>query len=324
MGYTLLYQDNVTFATYDISTLANDIQHYTELDSQAGKLTFTLQKDPNKLLTKVRQGATIVLMGSLKVLFRGKIFASKMNKDGIMQITAYDALRYLQNKDTMSCVDKTLFKFAQDIANASNIRINVGSCSSERLENQLFQSQTYFQMLRTVFDQIFNKTGTYLFLRDNNGTIEITDPTKCMTSNYIGSGSNLTDFEYSEDIDTDTFTKIMLFIKDKKTGSLKMVEPQQNLLNATLWGVLQEEKTFDENVKDEQAIQYGIQFLANKGRVRKTISIKALNIDGLNAGNGFYFVIPELNIAQSVYITRATHYYNNDLSTMDLEVSLIV
>lgn len=322
--YTLIYQDAVSRTCYDISSLASNIEHHTEMDSQPGKLTFKLSEDPKKLLNKIKMGSVIILKSTLKILFRGRVFRAETDENGGWQVTAYDSLRYLKNKDTMSCINKTLQEFVQDIANAANISCKVSAGGSVKLTDRLFQSKSYFEMLKTCFDEVFEKNGTLLFMRDNNGILEVTEPKKCVTSNYVGDGANLTGYSYSEDIDETTFNKIMLFKKDKKTGQLKMLDPQQDFMTATLWGVLQDEKTFDENTEDSQAIAYGQLLLANKNRIKNSISIKALNIDGLDAGCGFYFVLSKLNIMQSVYVTRATHYYNQDLGTMDLEVSLIV
>ena len=322
--YYLFYHDVETKQPFDVSTLAENISHYTDIGSQPGRLTFTLKEDPSGSLKKIRMGSGIALNGPNGNLFRGRVFSASSDENGGWSVTAYDTKRYLKNKDTMSCVDMTLGKFVSSIASAANIRSKVSQGAGVKLEDKLYQSKTYFEMLEDAFSQVFNQTGIYLFLRDKDGVLEVSDPQSNVTSNYVGEGANITGYSYSEDIDTETFTKIMLFRKDKKTGRLRMLDPQQDLLAATKWGVLQDEKTFGDETTDEQALQYGKTFLSVRAQIKKTISIKALNVDGLNAGDGFYFSLPSKNITQSVYVTRATHYYSEDLPTMDLEVSLIV
>ncbi len=324
MANVLIYQDSESGKMLDVSSLANSIQHYTDIGSQPGKLSFTLKEDPTGMLDRISMGSMMVLRGSSGVLFRGRVFSASTDGNGGWEVVAYDTKRYLKNKDTISCVDMTLGKLVSSIANAAGIPCKVSVSSGFKLEDKLYQSKTYFEMLEDAFSQVFDQTGNYLFLRDKDGVLEVSEPRTNVTSAYVGEGSNLTGYSYSEDIDTDTFTKIMLFRKDKKTGKLKMLDPQQDLRAATLWGVLQDEKTFGDETSEEQALQYGKTFIAVRSRIRKSVSIKALNVDGLNAGDGFYFAIPSRGITQSVYITRATHYYDEDLPTMDLEVSLIV
>lgn len=324
--YFLFYHDVDSKQTYDVSTLAENISHYTDIGSQPGKLTFSLKEDPSGAISKIKMGSVIALNSSTSSnLFRGRVFSASSDENGGWSVTAYDTKRYLKNKDTMSCVDMTLEKFVSSIASAVNIRCRISQGGSVKLEDKLYQSKTYFEMLEDAFNQVSEQTGNYLFLRDKDGVLEVSEPRSNMTSNYVGEGMNLTGYSLEEEIDSDTYTKIMLFRKDKKTGQLKMLEPQQDLKAATDWGVLQDERTYDgDESTEEKIIQYGKTFLSVKARIKKTISIKALNVDGLNAGDGFYFSLPSKNITQSVYVTRATHYYSEDLPTMDLEVSLIV
>jgi hypothetical protein len=76
----------------------------TERKSSPGKLTFNVIADST---LKIEEGNAIRFKVNGISVFYGFIFAIQRNKDSVLKITAYDQLRYLKNKDTITYKNKT-------------------------------------------------------------------------------------------------------------------------------------------------------------------------------------------------------------------------
>ena len=86
------------------------IEWSTERRSTPGKLTFKIVKDS---IINFQEGAAVRLKVDGKPVFFGFVFSKKRDKDQIITVTAYDQLRYLQNKDTY-VYEKDRFRIHSD------------------------------------------------------------------------------------------------------------------------------------------------------------------------------------------------------------------
>ena len=69
-----------------------------------GKLTFKMLRDD---ILDFEEGNMVQMSYGDDNLFKGFIFSHKEDKNGVIQVTAYDQLRYLKNKDITVVVEKT-------------------------------------------------------------------------------------------------------------------------------------------------------------------------------------------------------------------------
>lgn len=114
--YKMYLQDSEFSQLLDITDICNDIQWSTSILAQPGKLTFTIQKDPNNLVT-LRNGDVVIFYSDIQnetfpiiapkkdskqYGFKGSIFSIKMDQQENYSVTCYDQLRYLQNHDYLN------------------------------------------------------------------------------------------------------------------------------------------------------------------------------------------------------------------------------
>ena len=98
------------------------IQWTTERSGSPSMLKFTVIKDD---VIAFQEGDPVRLKVDGKNVFFGFIFVKKRNKDHHIEVTAYDQLRYLKNKDTYVYENKTASQLIQMIAN--DFELNLGS-----------------------------------------------------------------------------------------------------------------------------------------------------------------------------------------------------
>ena len=166
----------------------------------------------------------------------------------------------------------------------------------------------------------------------------------------IGDGSLLTDYNYKVDIDNDVYNRFMFVYNDKDATSEGSDETHEQVqkkqlfagidsghivsnTNTTLdgkaigentipkWGVLS--KVIEVNTLEypnliAEYMKAAVEFYSQPSR---TLKIDALGYDGVYAGSGFFLELSKLGITMPVYVTSATHRYNADEHTMELEVS---
>lgn len=196
------------------------------------------------------------------------------------------------------------------------------------------------------------------YLRDNFGTLELreiftdliyeNDGTEKNNFLIIGDESLLTNYEYEVDIDKNTFNEFYFMYneKTKETDEFtnKQVQKKSMILalqagnvisgtNTTLdktvigentlpkWGKLRKIVTLNDSKLSQNARFYIKELVQLLNQPTRTLKLSALGYDGLYAGGSFIFQLNKLKINYPVYVISATHRYNADSHTMELEIN---
>lgn len=142
----------------------------------------------------------------------------------------------------------------------------------------------------------------------------------------IGDKSLLTDYEYELSIDKDTYNRIEFIENIGKSGTngkqqKTFVGVSEDAATQKKWGVLKKIVTVRGSSNEEMFNKYKQLALESSNRISKSISIKAIGLEGLYAGDCFVLKLGKLNINEVFYVTSATHNYGADMHTMLLEVN---
>lgn len=195
---------------FDVTSLAHDIEYTSSLYGQAGKLTFTLEKDPNGIL-ELELGKQVTFWNGEFAVFKGYIFKIGTSSAEKYSITAYDNMRYLQNHDYRCIADgeKTLADMFREICTALKLPYLItgeAATNTEKLHKHNWQDVSYFDILKDCMDEMsvrsiqdsnivegsgesaakidLTKTPVKYFIRCTFGKLELTD------INYIVKGWN--------------------------------------------------------------------------------------------------------------------------------------
>lgn len=407
MSFTMhIYNDNNTTISeyykagynsvgFDVSEIVHDIDYTTSILGQAGKLTFTLEKDPNDEF-QFGVGSLVKFWHSdnenepEKPVFMGNVFSIGMDKNESCRVVAYDQTRYLQNhedyvinsddmknmEDVFQEICKTYgFKYGYQYTkpDAKNYILTYRSY----LEDQHFVDVSAFDILNYCMNfssknnstyvnpELFkdfndDQIGQYYYLRDDFGTIKIheilcdflfdEDGNSRKDFLIIGDESLLTDFKYDIDIDKETYNEFFFRTTKEKTKSNSSADSSKNVdekelimaiqagaeisnsgtsLDGTTigedtipkWGKLRKFVEVKNLKKQYSLSDYAKAVVEHYNKPTRSIKITAIGYDGLYAGNSFIFSLKKLKIDYPVYVISATHHYNGDLHTMDLEIN---
>lgn len=294
------------------------IKWTTQRSGTPGKLTFKVLKDDVMDFT---EGLAVCLKDGDDKIFYGFIFTQSRQKDQIITITAYDQLRYLQNKDTKIYEGKTATQFIQMLGADYTLNIGTMEDTGYVIASRVEENTSLFDMIGNALDLTLTNTGKMFVLYDDFGKLTL----KSLDNMRVGSGDTFLmideesgeDFEYKSSIDSDTYNKIKLTYDNEDTGTREIYIAQSGA-NINKWGMLQ---YFDTLQKGEngQAKADALLKLYNK----KTRNLKLTNVFGDNRVRAGSLVVVNLflgdiTVKNFMLVEKCTHTYKESEHWMDL------
>lgn len=318
MNVELLIADPSGSKAY-LPIVEEGIEWTTERRSTTGKLTFKVVKDS---IINFQEGAAVRLKVDGKGIFFGFVFSKKRDKDQIISVTAYDQLRYLNNKDTYVYENKTAAQFIKMIA--ADFSLNVGTIEDTPfvIASRVEDNTSLFDMIENALDLELQNNGNMFILYDDFGKLTL----KSLGNMYVGDNSSgylMIDeetgenFDYTSSIDSDTYNKVKLTYDNDETGKREVYIAQDGS-HINEWGILQ---YFDTLSKGEngQAKADALLQLYNK----KTRNLKITNALGDTRVRAGSMVVVNLDLGDMklknfMLVEKVTHKFNLDEHFMDL------
>jgi hypothetical protein len=313
----LLISDSTGKKAY-LPIIEEGIEWSTERRSTPGKLTFKVVKDD---IISFSEGAAVRLKVDGKAVFFGFVFSKKRDKDQIIIVTAYDQLRYLNNKDTYVYENKTASQFIKMIA--ADFALNVGTIEDTGfvIASRVEDNTSLFDMIENALDLTLTNSKEMFVLYDDFGKLTL----KNISSMYVGeSGAYLMideetgeNFEYTSSIDSDTYNKIKLTYDNDETGK-REVYIAQDSSHMNAWGILQYFDTLSDGENGQSKADALLQ-LYNK----KTRNLKITNALGDTRVRAGSMVVINLNLGDMslknfMLVEKVKHTFKLDSHFMDL------
>lgn len=318
MNVELLIADPSGSKAY-LPIVEEGIEWTTERRSTPGKLTFKVVKDS---IINFQEGAAVRLKVDGKGVFFGFVFSKKRDKDQIITVTAYDQLRYLNNKDTYVYENKTAAQFIKMIAADFSLNVGVIEDTPFVIASRVEDNTSLFDMIENALDLELQNNGNMFILYDDFGKLTL----KFLGNMYVGdkaSGYLMIDeetgenFDYTSSIDSDTYNKVKLTYDNEETGKREVYIAQDGS-HINEWGILQ---YFDTLSKGEngQAKADALLQLYNK----KTRNLKISNALGDTRVRAGSMVVVNLDLGDMklknfMLVEKVTHKFNLDEHFMDL------
>ena len=180
------------------------IQWTTERAGSPSTLKFTVIKDESLAF---QEGDPVRLKVDGENVFYGFVFTKKRNKEHHIEVTAYDQLRYLKNKDTYVYEGKTASQVIQMIAN--DFKLNLGKIESTKyvIPSRVEDNQTLFDIIQNALDLELQHNGEMYCLYDDFGKLTLKNIAS-MKLNLLIDENSAEDFDYSSSIDSQTYNQI--------------------------------------------------------------------------------------------------------------------
>lgn len=294
------------------------IKWNTKRRSSPGRLTFAIVDDGN---FNVGEGAAVNYQYNDEKVFFGFIFSLKRGNDNVIEITAYDQLRYLKNKDTRVYTAKTASQLLRSVADDYGLQTGTVEDTGYVIASRVEENTSLFDMIENALDLTLMNTKEMFVLYDDFGKLTL----KNISSMYVRDGNNylLLDeetgesFDYKSSIDDNVYNKIKLTYDNENTGK-REVYIAQNSDHINEWGVLQYYDTLKEGENGQMKADALLQLYDKKNHSLK-IS-KAIGDTRVRAGSLVLVKLRlgDLDVNSFMLVEEATHDYGESEYTMDL------
>lgn len=294
------------------------IQWTTQRFGTPGKLTFKVLKDE---VLNFQEGSAVRLTVDGKKVFFGWVFKKSRTRDQIISVTAYDQLRYLQNKDTKTYEGKKASEFIKMLA--ADYTLNLGSIADTGyvIASRVEENSSLFDMIGNALDLTVTNTGNMFILYDDFGSLTL----KSLEDMRVGTGNQFLvideetgqNFDYTSSIDDDTYNRIKLTYDNDESG-VREVYVAQSGENINKWGILQ---YFDTIQKGEngQAKADALLKLYNQ-KTRKLVIKEALGDTRVRAGSLIVvnLELGDINVKNFMLVEKCVHTFKESEHWMDL------
>ena len=285
----------------------------TERQGVPGKLTFTVIKDG---IIDFHEGNPVRFTVNGTNLFFGFVFKKSRDKSHHIEVTAYDQLRYLVNKDTLQYRNKTASDVIRMIAAEYRLELGTIEQTGHVIAECTEQNKSLFDIVYNALDaELLNRGIMYVFYDDfGRLTLKTLDSMKLDLLIDEETGEN---FDYSTSIDDETYNRVKLTYHNKDTGILDIYHVQDGN-NINNWGILQFHDSLQEGENGELKANAILSLYNQKTRKLKIhgafgdVRVRAGSLIGVKLGLG------DINTQNYMLVEKVEHTFDNDLHQMNL------
>lgn len=316
-GFEILVQDVVTNKTFDIKDIVIKPQIEQKLNNGCSKLTFDMAIDN---IAKFSNGSVIRFKYNNVGMFFGYVFKKQQKDEKTISITAYDQLRYLKAKDSMTLSGLNIAGIIRKIANTYGLEIGELEVS-DILPDRVEDNKTLLDIIYNAISENLKISGDKYCFYDNFGKLALEDIYNMRTNILIGDASNCTGYDFTQSIDDDTFNQIKL-VHDNKDTKKREVYIAKDTSKIARWGLLQYYEKVSNNMNYSQIVDKANTLLKTKNREQLKLKLDSIGIETIKAGTGVFVKlsnINDVNINNFFIVNKATHTFDKAY-TMSLEL----
>ena len=320
----LIIADSETPRQFILGDALSKASWETTMLDQPGKLTCDIVDVGSEMFF---EGSNIVLEVDNTKVFDGYVFTRKRTQDDVMSITAYDRLRYLQNKDVAVFSNKSAGEIFTQLCKEQQLPHKVVSPRRYKTAPITHDNASLWSMIKRALDEDFVATGEYCIIRDNVGVLELVDIATLTTNLLIGDASLLTGFDFESSIDQNTYNYVKL-VQEDTNASVRNVYVVKDSSTIYKWGRLQYFEKVDKDANASQIKAKADQLLKLYNRKTRSLHVKCLGDPRITAGSGVGLSIGKLTTegfapVQYVFVSKASHSLSSGEHTMSLTLEVV-
>ena len=316
--------------TFYYPAVQDGITWTTTLKDSPGKVSFKMYRD-DKL--QVAEGDVVEIIENGVGIFYGFIFTLKNSKDPFYDVTAYDQIRYLKNKDIVILTNVKASEVLQKIVNEYALNIGEVTDTQYVIPKVHASNRAMLDTIQRVISMTAAYTGRLYVLYCEFDKLNLKDiQDDALTVPILIDAETAEDYSFESSIDKDTYNYVKLYYDNKTTG-YREVWIAKSSKNINQWGLLKRVESVNArkpiNFANKATILLG---LGNS--IKRKLSFKGVAGDSrVVAGKTLYVALNLSNQveigsnnadgsinAQKMLVTRVTHKYSNHEHIMDLEV----
>ena len=314
MSYELLIQHG---AKAMLPPVVEGVTIEWERQGQPGKMTFEVVKTDG---LSFQEGDPCRFSVDGTPVFYGFVFekSRKGSNPAVIQVTAYDQLYYLKNKDTYVYENKTACDLIRMVA--EDFQLNVGALedTGHTIASRVEDNQTLFDIIQNALDETLKATGKMFVLYDDVGKLTLKS-IGGMKMGLLIDEDTAGDYDYKSSIASQTYDKIKLSYENKDTGKREIYIAQDGS-HINQWGVLQYYEKID-STANAKAMADALLDLYNT----KTRTLRLQDVLGdirVRAGTLLVVVLGlgDINVSNYLMVEQCKHSFKDGMHLMELKM----
>ena len=316
--YELLIAHKETGDVWDVSgCVPGEVELSTQRSGSPASISFTCVYKG----IEISHGDIVRFSVDGKLIFYGYVFTLQFDRWGLCTVKAYDRLRYLKTNATYAFYAITAGDIIRQIAEDLQLDVGYIEDTGYKIPSLIESDKSCIDIIQDAIGQTLLNTGiVYVFYDDGDG-LSLRQAGGWVSDEIVGEKSLATDVNYQTDIDTNVYNSVKLVQPNESTGRRDVVQAIDSA-NIGRWGLLQLYQTVDSGLNQAQIAEMARRTLKYYNKVRRTLAISALGINGLRAGMMVRVYLPSIggeSILAWVLLESVTHVYSSDLHTMEIE-----
>ena len=282
-----------------------------------GKLTFSCIKDD---VLSFEEGNAVKLSVDGTDVFYGFVFTkSRSGKSSqLIDVTAYDQLRYFKNKDTYVYENKKASEVVQMIAD--DFGLNAGELEDTEyvIASRAEDNATLFDIVQNALDETLQAKKKLYVLYDDVGKLMLKN-IENMKLNLLLDADTIGNYSYSSSIDSQTYNQIKISFENTETGKREIFVAKDSA-NINAWGLLQYTDTVELSASGAAKAEALLQLYNAKTR---SLSISdALGDIRVRAGSSVVVSLSlgDINLQSYLLVEQVTHKFKQNQHLMDLKL----
>lgn len=278
-------------------------------------LSFTVLKDS---VLDFQEGAQVIFKYRGENVFCGYVFEKSRSDSFRIKVTAYDQLRYFNNKDIYVYRDITASELLTAICRDHSVKLGGVYDTGIKLPLTAEDNVPLIDIMYNALSYTVSQGGIYCLLYDDFGEVRL-DPQYWFRVPYAINKETVQSIDYTSSINEGTFNRIKTYRDNEDTG-VREVYINDKSAEFGQWGVLQYTHRLEDGQDGAAVAENLIKITANKTR---SLSVKGAFGDIRVKGGTSVFVDLDLgDLLQYGFmeVSGAKHTFTDSSHTMDLDL----
>ncbi len=282
-----------------------------------GKLKFTVVKDH---VISFLEGDAVKLNVDGVDLFYGFVFTKSRAGDCpyLIEVVAYDQLRYFKNKDTYVYANKKANEVVEMIAADFGLQVGTLADTGYVIAARTEENVTLFDMVENALDETLQGTTQMYVLYDRVGKLTL-ENLEQMKLDLLLDADTIGGYTYTSSIDSQTYNQVKCTFDNKDTGA-REIYIAKDPTNIGQWGLLQYTDTVELSASGATKAE-AILDLYNQ-KTRNLTVTNALGDVRVRAGSSLVVMLNlgDITIQRYLMVETVTHTFSQNQHLMNLKL----